>query len=48
MAAEVQPLPRQQLLGALVGERRPLQLEEQQRRLDRGLLLLDALQQGAA
>ena len=45
VAAEVQPLAREQLLGALVCERGPLQLEEQQRGLDRGLLLLHALQQ---
>ena len=47
MAAEVKALAREQLLGALVGQRRPLQLEEQQRRLDRGLPLLHLLQQRA-
>jgi len=45
MAAEVQPVTPEQLLGALLGERGPLELEEQQRRLDRGLLLLHVLQE---
>ena len=45
MAAEVQALAGQQLLGALVAELRPLQLEEQQRGLDRRLLLLGVGQQ---
>ncbi len=35
----------EQLLGALLRQRRPLQLEEQQRRLDRRLALLHQLQQ---
>ena len=48
MAAEVEAVGGQQLLGAGVVERGPLQLEEQQHRLNLSLLLLNALQQGAA
>ena len=47
VAAEVQVLAREQLLGTLLRQRRPLQLEEQQRRLDRGRALLRLLQQCA-
>ena len=48
VAREVQPVGREQRLGALVVERGPLQLEEQQRRLDLRAALLHALQQRAA
>ncbi len=47
VADEVEPLPPQHLLGAVVLERRPLELEEQQGRADRRLLLLNLLQQRA-
>ena len=45
MAAEVQVPAAEQLLGALLIESGPLELEEEQGRLDRRLLLLDPLQQ---
>ena len=45
VAAEVQALSNQQLIGALVGKRGPLELEEQQRRLDRSRALLHELHQ---
>src|ERR1039458_1571547 len=47
MAAEVQSLSLQQLLSALVTQRGPLQLEEQQCRSNLGLTLLHFLQQCA-
>jgi hypothetical protein len=47
VAAEVQAVGRQQALGVLVVERCPLELEEQQARLDRRALLLIALEQRA-
>jgi hypothetical protein len=47
VAAEVEALGGEQLLGALVGELVPLQLEEQQLRLDRGAELARPLDQGA-
>ncbi len=46
--AEVEPVLREQLLGAVVLERRPLELEEQQGRLDLRPALLHELQQRAA
>ena len=48
VAAEVQPVGGEQRLGALVVERRPLELEEDQRGLDLRAALLHALQQRAA
>ncbi len=48
MAGEVQTLGGEQLVGAVVLERRPLELEEDQPRLDGGPLLLHAREQGAA
>src|SRR5271154_123545 len=44
---EVESLAREQLLRTLLRERGPLELEEQQRRLNRRLLLLHPLQQRA-
>ena len=48
VAAEVEPLVLEQRLGAVVLERRPLELEEDQQRLDLRAALLHALQQRAA
>ena len=48
VAAEVEPVGGEQLLGALVVERGPLELEEQQRGLDLRAALLHALEQRAA
>jgi len=48
VAAEVQPVVAEQLLGAIVGQCRPLELEEQQLGLDLGGSLLHQLQQRAA
>jgi hypothetical protein len=48
VAREVEPVCGQQLLRALVVEPRPLELEEEQRGLDRGAALLDLLEQGTA
>ena len=48
VAAEVETVVREQLVGPLVIERRPLELEEQQHRLDRRRALLHELQLGAA
>ena len=48
VAAEVEAGGPEQLVGALVVERRPLELEEQQLGLDLGGALLDALEQRAA
>ena len=48
VAGEVEPVGGQQLLGALVVEGRPLELEEQQRGLDPGRALLQLLEQRAA
>ena len=47
VAGEVQPVGGEQLVGLRVVQRRPLEVEEQQLGLDRGALLLDALQQRA-
>jgi hypothetical protein len=47
VACEVDAVGGQQRLGGRVVQRRPLEVEEQQRGLDRGALLLDALQQCA-
>ena len=48
VAAEVEAVVREQLVDALVGERGPLELEEEQRRAERGRALLDAREQRAA
>jgi hypothetical protein len=48
VASEVEPVGGQQLLCALVVERRPLELEEQQAGLELRAALLHLLQQGAA
>ena len=48
MSAEVEPVVLQQLLGLLIVDRRPLQLEEQKLRLDLGGTLLHPLKQRAA
>ena len=48
VAAEVEPVVGEQRLGALVVERRPLELEEDQRGLDLRAALLHELQQRAA
>ena len=48
MAAEVEAIAGQQLLGAVVVEGGPLELEEEEHRLERGRPLLDALHEGAA
>ena len=47
VAARLQALGAEQLLGALVIDRRPLEVEEQELRLDRGGLLVDAREQRA-
>ena len=48
VASEVEAVGGQQLVGALVVEPRPFELEEQQRRLDLRPALLDLLEQRAA
>ena len=48
VGAEVEPVAGEQLLGPVVVEGGPLELEEQQHRLERGPPLLDPLHQGAA
>ena len=48
VAAEVECGVGEDRLGALVGNGRPLELEEQQASLDRGAALLRALEQRAA
>ena len=48
VAGEVEALGGEQLVGAVVVERRPLELEEQQRRLDLRRALLQLLEQRAA
>ena len=47
VAAEVEAVPREQLVDALVWQRRPLELEEQQRRFQCGAALLRELEQRA-